>query len=331
MALFRCNKCNHLREVEAAHVGKTAKCPSCAHPDNHIYDTVDFVTQMFQHYQALQSNFLEMRARLTAAQQPAAHVVSPIVDVHNSSELAEESQYGSAMRWFTSRQIQVDVDQAALSTEGFFDEVAVELGDHYALLSVVSERIKNAQMRGHNTVKIKLSDYQPHQVEYLKRFCRQLHGYSFINRYNIDRNNPDLLFINLQDAKPIVRFFAGGWLEWYVYVKVLDALYKAGRKVSCLKNFTVTWQNGERNEFDLFYLLDDKVPLLIECKSGDHRAYLQKSADLRKRLKLGKTNFLLLVAGLEPEKVAGMSATFDVTVANEINAVSTVLKLIGAA
>ncbi len=32
-----------------------------------------------------------------------------------------------------------------------------------------------------------------------------------------------------------------------------------------------------------------------------------------------------------PEKVAGMSATFDVTVANEINAVSTVLKLIGAA
>jgi hypothetical protein len=111
---------------------------------------------------------------------------------------------------------------------------------------------------------------------------------------------------------------------------VLDALYKAGRNVSCLKNFTVTWQNGSHNEFDLFFLLDDKVPLLIECKSGDHRAYLQKSADLRKRLKLGKTNFLLLVAGLEPEKVAGMSATFDVTVANEINAVSTVLKLIGA-
>lgn len=334
MAIFRCNQCNYLREVPAEHVGKIANCPSCQHPGNHIFDTVDFVGQMFEHYQALQKNFLEMRTRLMAAQKPAVQLDASTpsnLNIHNSAALADEAQYGPARDWFARRQIQVEVDQAALSTEGFFDEVAVELGDHYALLGIVVERIKLAQLKNSNHTTIKLGDYPPHQVEYLQRFCRQLHGYSFISRYKIDRNKPDLLHLNLQDAKPITRFFAGEWLEWYVYVRVLDALYKAGRRVSCLKSFTVTWQNGEQNEFDLFFLLDGKTPLVVECKSGDYRAYLQKSADLRKRLKLDKGHFILLVAGLDKDMAAGLSATFDVTVANEANAVSTVLKLIESA
>ncbi len=330
MALFRCNKCNYLREVPAEHVGKTANCPSCQHPGNHVFDTVDFVRQMFDHYQALQSNFLEMRARLVAAQQPAVRLETPAnsVDVHNSAALADEAQYGPARDWFTLRQIQVEVDEAALSTEGFFDEVAVELGDHYALLGEVAERIKLAQLHDSQHAVIKLGVYTPHQIEFLLRFCRRLHGYSFISRFQVDRKKPDLLHLNLQEAKPIVRFFAGEWLEWYVYVKVLDALYKARRQVSCLKSFTVTWQNGERNEFDLFFLLDGKTPLVVECKSGDYRSYLQKSADLRKRLKLHKNNFVLLVAGLDKDTAVGLSATFDVTVVNEADAVATVLKLL---
>jgi phage FluMu protein Com len=49
MALFRCEKCGHLREVPNDYLGKSVKCPRCK-ASNPIYDTVDFVTKVIQQY-----------------------------------------------------------------------------------------------------------------------------------------------------------------------------------------------------------------------------------------------------------------------------------------
>lgn len=42
MAIFRCNKCGHIREVENNYTGKSVKCPKCDQVTK-IRDTVAFL------------------------------------------------------------------------------------------------------------------------------------------------------------------------------------------------------------------------------------------------------------------------------------------------
>lgn len=49
MAIFRCNKCAHLREIPSEHVGKTVKCPRCQQAVT-IYDTVLFIEKLLEKY-----------------------------------------------------------------------------------------------------------------------------------------------------------------------------------------------------------------------------------------------------------------------------------------
>lgn len=328
MALFRCNKCNYLREVEKERVGMIANCPICQHPGNHVHDTVNFVNQLFQHYLALQNNFGEMQVRLAMAEKAAIHF--PIMGDASPQRqsVVQTVQPDAATAWFTRNLIKVEFRKIPSSSESSYEMVAVELGDYYSLLRVLAEGIRNAQSHGHFVVK--LGNYTRQQIEHLKRFCMQLHSHSLISRFSLDRNKPDLLHVFVKDSSDILDFFAGGWLEWYVYVKVLEVLLQTGRKVSCLKDYTLTWSNGDSGMFNLFFLLDEKIPLLIECKSSNYRDYLQKYANVRKRLKLDSANFVLLVAGLDQEIADGMSGIFGVTISNEVHAVNKVLTLLGA-
>lgn len=332
MALFRCTACGHMQEVASEHIGKSARCPTCKESGG-IHDTLEFVTQLISKYRTLQSHVIELRK-----QHPPENIrpktLSPgnaieVHDIHNTTRLADESQYGAALDWFQQRKIEVVVNKDALSTEGFFDEVALELGDHYDLLKVVSDQIKFAQLKKWSRATIRLDAYSADQVERLVAFCRTLHHYSFVARFFDNRREKEkTLALILQQAKPIERFFAGEWLEWYAYIKVLDSLLKAGRQVSVLKSFALRWPNEDNNEIDLFFLIDGQIPLMIECKSGDHRAFLQKCVDLRKRLKLDNNAFILLVAGMADETTAGLSTTFGLKIANERSFVTTFLSLI---
>ena len=51
MALFRCNKCGHLREVASDYIGKSVKCPKCKEVAP-IHDTVAFVENVIKKYRS---------------------------------------------------------------------------------------------------------------------------------------------------------------------------------------------------------------------------------------------------------------------------------------
>jgi len=225
--------------------------------------------------------------------------------------------YDDIIQWFNAKQIEVEPNQAAMDISGFFDEIAVQLGDNYAVLGELCEKIKRSQ-RKWGKFTLNLVSYDQKNLQIVIDFLKELYDNAFITRYVYDKMNKRV-YISLQTTPKITNFFNGDWLEWYVLMKVATLLVDKKVKFSCLRGFHILFPDSDINEIDLFFLINGKLPLWIECKSGEFRQFIDKYSKLRKRLKLEKSNALLLVLGMPDEKVVGLTNTFELTVVNENN------------
>jgi len=114
-----------------------------------------------------------------------------------------------------------------------------------------------------------------------------------------------------------VNFFNGDWLEWYAFMKVASLLLKQRLNFSVLRNFEILFADNKKHELDVFFVLQDRQPLWIECKSGEFRDSIEKYSKIRKLLGVSKEYALLLVIDLPEEKTKGFSGMFDITILSE--------------
>lgn len=240
------------------------------------------------------------------------------IDIHHTSVLTEPQQYAPLIRWFQYKHISVKVNQKALDTKGFFDEIAMNLGEHYAILHEVSDKIKHIQSKGYTNVKLMLSKKSQQDIQSITEFCRELYDYSFITKYFYQKKEK-IVRLSLQTAPVIVNFFNGEWMEWFVLMKLLKFCQEKRLEYSCLRNFTITFPNGDNHEIDVFFLLKGQIPLCIECKSGEFRQDIDKYLTLRKRLQIDKTQFLMCIMGLSQRQSQGLTSMYDLTFRNEKN------------
>jgi hypothetical protein len=249
------------------------------------------------------------------------------IDIYNTTALTQEDQYSAIVEWFKERKIQVDVNQGAIDTTGFFDEVALELGNQYEILREVTDKIKRIQRKGYTNVTVALSSKSQKEVKAITRFCQQLYEYSFVAKYFYQKQDK-LIRLTLQKAPNIVNFFTGEWMEWYVFIKLLEYLQEKQLTASCLRSMMVKFPNEDSHELDVFFLVNNRIPICIECKSGEFRQHIDKYSKLRKRLHLDKEQFLLCVVGLSLEQAQGLTSMYDVTFVNENNFIEHVEKLL---
>ena len=92
------------------------------------------------------------------------------VDIHNTTTLADPEQYQPIVTWMKKRGIQLDINHQAIDTTGFFDEVAVQLGDRYDTLKLVSNQIKYIHQKGYTNVKLTLSQNDEGQIAAITNF-----------------------------------------------------------------------------------------------------------------------------------------------------------------
>jgi len=320
MALLRCGKCGHLREVSNDYRGKSVKCPRCKTPGP-IYDTVVFVAKVIEQFIAQKNELQQLRSQL-APQDTAVpaekkpHQPLSEIDIYNTEELKSEQQYEPILKFFQERQVQIDVNHQALDTTGFFDEVAVQLGDNYETLRLVSDKIKRIQQKGYTNIKIILNKKSQKDIQTITRFCKDLYDYSFVANYFYQEK---IVRLTLQTSPKIVNFFNGEWMEWFVFMKLLDFFREKQVPVACLRNLSIMFPNEDRHELDVFFLVNNTTPLCIECKTGEFRKDIEKYSILRKRLKLDETQFLMCVIGLSEKQTQGLSSMYDVTFVNEKN------------
>lgn len=317
MAIFRCNRCGHLREVTNDCVGKSVKCPSCQKV-NPIHDAVKFINMVLKKYRALHKELRVLQHSISPPEDSTSSLTEQVsladVDLFNTTALTSHLQHLPALTWFEKRQIEFEVNHQAVDTSGFFDEVAVQLGDNYETLKFVSEQIKYAQGKGFNSVKIELKHRNKEEIAAIKRFSKLIYEYSFVARYNYSKEE-NVIWLTLQKATTITRFFNGIWMEWFVLMKLLTFFHENNIPVACLRSLSIKFPNEETNELDVFFLVDD-IAICIECKSGEYRQDIQKYSRLRKRLKLEKSNFLLCVIDLSEEQIHGLNSMYDITFVN---------------
>ena len=278
MAIFLCNGCGHFLEVTNEFVGKSVNCPRCKKL-NSVRDTVRFLKYLLGQYRAQHKAFQELREQLTPTDSMNSTVVTQQsfvdIDIHNTDALDDPQQYGPILEWLKQQNIQLDIDHQAIQTTGFFDEIAMQLGDQYDTLKLVSDNIKYIQQKGHTNVKLMLSKNDSKQVTEITNFCRELHDYSFVAKYFYHKRDK-IVWLTLQTAPPIVKFFNGEWMEWFVFIKLLMFFRENRISVSCLRSFLIRFPNEDINEIDIFFLIDNTLPLCIECKTGEFRQDINK-------------------------------------------------------
>ena len=317
MAIFRCNKCGHFREVTNDYIGKSVKCPSCKEV-NPIYDTVPFIKAVLDKYRVQRKELRALQKQAHPLDVQASHSfqqdASVEIELFNTTAFTSQKQYEPILDWFKNRQIEVEVNHQAIDTSGFFDEVAVQLGDNYQILKFVSEQIKYAQGKGFNSAKIELKNKSKVEIDEIKKFSKLLYEYSFVARYKYAKKE-NIVWLTLQSALPVTRFFDGIWMEWYVFMKVLIYFREKNIPIACVRSLSVKFSNEDVNELDVFFLVKD-TPICIECKTGEYRKDIQKYSKLRKRLKIEKRKFLLCVLDMTEEQIQGLNNMYDITFVN---------------
>jgi phage FluMu protein Com len=324
MAIFRCKKCGHLREVGNDFIGKSVKCPKCTTVVP-IYNTVPFITALIQQNISQQNELKELRQRVTDEDELEIQIIDDDsfdeIDIHNTKILTQSVKYEPIIQWFKRKNIKTEIDQDAIDTTGFFDEIALSMGGNYGVLKFVCNQIKYIQNKGYKNVKLDLARKSQEEIKQIKAFCKELYDYSFVARYHYQKKDQTIR-LTLQTVPKIRSFFNGTWMEWFILMKLLIFFQEKKINNSCTRGLNISFPNGATNELDIFFLTEKNIPVCIECKAGEFRRDIDKYLKLRKQLKLDKNQFVLCIFGLSQEQTQGMSSMYDLTFTNEANLIN---------
>lgn len=326
MALFRCNKCGHIREVENDYIGKSAKCPKCDQITP-IYDTTTFVKALIQKHISLNKQLQKLRQKFASENSIVESESIGKIDIYNTNALTQSDRYESILQWFKKRNIQVLINHEAIDTTGFFDEIALSIGGNFSVLSFVSNHIKYIQNKGYTNVKLDVSRKTPEEIKQITSFCKEMYDYSFVAKYYYQKKDK-IIRLTLQAAPKIRDFFNGIWMEWFALMRLLEFFRDKEISASCMRSLNITFPNGVSNELDIFFVTKNNIPVCIECKSGEFRQDIDKYLKLRKQLNIEKSQFVICVFGLSQEQTQGMTSMYDLTFTNEANLINHIEKII---
>jgi len=330
MPIQRCNQCGHTGEVLDILPGTAVACPSCK-ADAPVYDATFFVRRLLQQFGALHQEVRRLRAlQPEAAPVPQAATAQASnlaeIDLHNTSALTASAQHAPIVEWFRQRRIEARPVPEAVETSGFFDEIAVEIGDNYALLGEVVAKIRWGLRKDVPNFSLKLSDYSQKDGQAINAFCKRLYEHTFLAKYFYQKQEK-VVRVTLQQAAPVREFFAGEWVEWYVLMKALTLLQETRHTAACARNLDIVFDNEDLHELDVFMLVDGVKPVVVECKSGEFRQDIEKYLKLRKRLGIDRSQFILCCTGLSDEQAAGLSGMYELSFVSPAGLVAHLSKL----
>jgi hypothetical protein len=321
MAIIRCNKCTLLEEQPDTLVRQNIPCPRCGSAVP-VYPALFFIEKLLDKYFDTQKELIRLRPTPGAAATPLAPT-SPIspqqiadIDLGNTDQLASEVQHGPIYDWFHKKQIKAQANVRGVDTSGFFDEVAEAIGANLPVLRDVLERIRWSQQKEHASTTIHLDKKTPEEARIISNFCQLLYDFSFVAKcfHNKPESNVRLI---LQTAPTIRDFFNGKWLEWHALMSSLRYAKERGKRFSCARGLNIVLQNGDSYELDVFVLIDGRVPICIECKSGEFRQDIDRYLTLKKRLGIDAKNFVMCIAGLSDDNAKAFSAMYNLAFVSE--------------
>ncbi|MCF6206165.1 MAG: hypothetical protein L3J47_04620 [Sulfurovum sp.] len=335
MAIFKCESCNHIQEAPNEYTGKRVKCPKCK-KEGVVHNTVNYVSKLSEQLLVQNKRLSEMQDELKSItnidnQENLLDIYDPVpienIDIHNTDLYSQKSHYTPIISWFQQKGLKAEIDPRMMDTTGFFDEVALQIGNNFSIFGPIIRQIKYIQGKEYDTVKLELSKKPNDEVQKITQFCKMLYDFSFVSRYTFQKKEK-IIYLKLQEIPRIKNFFNGLWMEWFVLIKLLTLFEEKNITPAIARSVKITFSEKHSNELDIFFLSPNGDPICIECKTGEFRQELNKYFSIQKKLHIKKENFILCVFGLDTKQTTGLTSMYEITVTNEATITQHIQKLL---
>lgn len=321
MPIYRCSSCGFIEEAVAA-AGERLPCGKCG-TSSALFPTAFYVQKLMDRYLAVRRELEALKQTMADAEgeTPSAEKSEETAgllnadDLNNTDLLATEAQHKPIREWFRARQVDTKIDLSAVDTTGYFDEAAREIGGRHALLAGLIGQVRYAYGQDFSWIKFSLAKYEPADRQRIVDFCRLLYSHTLFTRYSFKKQTQEL-GLGIQPAKVVREFFMGAWLEWHALGILLNLCVERKREFSCARKLILQLQNSETRELDVAVLVEGRTLIVVECKTGEFRADIGKYVDLRQRLRMDRTQFVICNSELHDDQLAGLSRMYDLTFTN---------------
>lgn len=113
----------------------SVKCPKCDNTAT-IYGTISFLNALIEKHITQTKAFNKLRKELTnnkSDQEIAENFTFEEIDIHNTNIFNQNSNFIPIVQWFEKQNIQVQINPNTIDTTGFFDEIALLLGNNFGV------------------------------------------------------------------------------------------------------------------------------------------------------------------------------------------------------
>ena len=323
MGIYRCNKCGNMAEHDYQQGMADIACQKCSQPVK-VYDTLFFVGKLLERYfstyrelQALMQNENSGEANSDSVDSKVhgeGHNILVGVNLASTDVLATEHQHEPLKQWFIGRQITPQFDFSAVDMGGFFDEAAEELGKQYRLTKDLLGQMNWAYGKNHTGINLDIGKLSQQDGQILNDLCRRFYGQTLFAKYFYQKQDK-IIRLTLQRTTAVRNFFGGGWLEWFALGKLLAEAKQRGKAYgfSCARNVKIRFGNEDLHELDVVFLPSGGMPIIVECKSGEFRRDIEKYVQLKKRLGLPDSHFVILATDVDDSQIVGLSRMYGLT------------------
>lgn len=310
LGIYRCNACKTWGEAAQ---GIQAACQKCGAAVA-VYSPLQVVTQLSTRYTAALREIESLKAQLDDSELQENPQNNPLnnLDLSNTDQLATAAQHKPLANWFTKQNVKAEFDYSAVDMSGFYDEAAQKIGQNYDLLADLMGKLGWSYRKNALNLNVDLKKYNQTQQQKINNICREFYSHTMFSVYNYKKQDK-ILFLKLQTAAPIRQFFTGSWLEWFALNSVLQTVQAKNTRFSVARSVKIHFQNQDLHELDVVLYTPNGSPMVIECKTGEYRKDIDKFLNLRKRLNIPASNFVLLVLDVDEAQAKSLSSMYDLT------------------
>ena len=268
MAFYICKKCGHTQKTPDNKRSKTFNCPKCKKQENKVHaNLVEGIKDIIHHYTTAPIKF-------------------------NTAFTDKQEDYQTISTWFQQHNIEITTDKNCNDSQSLFAQVGLIIGEQYDLLNRVVQQIKFSNNKGWHNTKYNVKKSSQKEIATVTQFCSQLKRLTFVASYHYNKNN-HAIHLRLLETASIKKFFNGDWFEWFVFMTVKNFFAKKKINVACLHNVELTLANEDHHELDVFLLIDNRIPICIECKSGEFANDINKYQKISKIMNLDERQFMI--------------------------------------
>lgn len=323
VGLYYCNRCKYVGLI--AIIGQSAKteCKQCKNAVN-VYEAVHFTRSLINRLATVTRELKVLKNqeinKPEVDEDESEKISTSIlaeVKLEQTDMFANHEQHQPLEKWFASKHIKTEFDFQAVDMTGYYDEAAVKIANAYDIFESIIGKIAWAYQKKHTGFNLDISKYSQQQVQFITNTLREFYSHTLFSRYSYQKKEK-VIHLKLQKAQPIQQFLTGGWLEWFALITLLQNIKERGgvEILSCARGAKVYFANQDMFELDVLFLVNNKPPLVIECKTGEFRQDINKFLDLQKRLQIPAKNFVILSSNITNEQAKSLSAMYGLSFVN---------------